>query len=69
MQRLLFQAEELANYKPTLDVRKLLSQLKEMQETVRAAMEMLEGTRHRVIFYEDVVSDAEVRFCNPIMSR
>jgi hypothetical protein len=57
----------LADYKPTLDVRKLVSQLNEMQENVRAAMEMLEGTRHRVIYYEDVVSDAQVRISNHVI--
>jgi hypothetical protein len=54
------QAEKLAGFKPTLDPRTLVAELQEEQRTQEMAIEMLAGTRHVVVYYEDVVSDPGV---------
>jgi hypothetical protein len=54
------QAEKLAGFKPTMDTRTLVAELQEEQRTQETAIEMLAGTRHVVVYYEDVVSDPGV---------
>ncbi|GAQ86632.1 P-loop containing nucleoside triphosphate hydrolases superfamily protein [Klebsormidium nitens] len=51
------EAEKLAEYKPELDPRTLVAKLRSVQATQEGALRMLAGTRHVVLYYEDVVAD------------
>jgi hypothetical protein len=54
------QADKLAHFKPRLNTETLLPHLRHVQQTVDTAMNLLNGTRHIVVYYEDVVSDPKV---------
>ncbi|XP_047337221.1 uncharacterized protein LOC124940730 [Impatiens glandulifera] len=51
------EAKILSRYKPTIDSESLVSNLDEMKVTMMRALEIFKGTRHMVLYYEDVVKN------------
>ncbi|XP_066330924.1 uncharacterized protein [Miscanthus floridulus] len=54
---MLNQAEILAQYKPTIDKKTLITELKRSDKLASAALVNFKNTRHVVLYYEDVVSN------------
>jgi hypothetical protein len=57
------QAEILAQYKPTIDKKTLITELKRSDKLAADALVNFKNTRHVVLYYEDVVSNRTVRRC------
>ncbi|XP_066330923.1 uncharacterized protein [Miscanthus floridulus] len=51
------EAEILAQYKPTIDKKTLITELKRSDKLASAALVNFKNTRHVVLYYEDVVSN------------
>jgi hypothetical protein len=54
------QAEILARYKPTIDVKTLITELKRSDKSAADALTNFKNTRHIVLYYEDVVKNRTV---------
>jgi hypothetical protein len=54
------QAEILARYKPTIDVKTLITELKRSDKLAADALTNFKNTRHIVLYYEDVVKNRTV---------
>jgi len=57
------QAEILAQYKPTIDKKTLITELKRSDKLASDALVNFKNTRHVVLYYEDVVSNRTVSRC------
>jgi hypothetical protein len=57
------QAEILAQYKPTIDKKTLITELKRSDKLASDALVNFKNTRHVVLYYEDVVSNRTVSLC------
>eukprot|EP00249_Psilotum_nudum_P012033 c23543_g1_i2 orf=833-1900(-) len=51
------EAETLAAYKPTINVAFLPENLKRVEEITKDALQFFNGTRHKIVYYEDLVND------------
>ncbi|KAJ4844752.1 hypothetical protein Tsubulata_003448, partial [Turnera subulata] len=54
------EAEILAKYKPTINTTLLISNLKQVEETTKKALEYFKSTRHIILYYEDIVKNRTV---------
>jgi hypothetical protein len=57
------QAEILAQYKPTIDKKTLITELKRSDKLASDALVNFKNTRHVVLYYEDVVRNRTVSRC------
>jgi hypothetical protein len=57
------QAEILAQYKPTIDKKTLIAELKRSDKFAADALVNFKNTRHVVLYYEDVVRSRTVSCC------
>lgn len=60
----MLQAEILAKYKPTINATLLVPQLEQVEQTTAKAIEYLRTTRHVVLYYEDLITNPNVRTCH-----
>ncbi|KAK9162965.1 hypothetical protein Syun_003867 [Stephania yunnanensis] len=51
------EAEILAKYKPTIDIKSMISNMKQLEEATVKALEYFMSTRHIVLYYEDLIND------------
>nr|GMD09907.1 P-loop containing nucleoside triphosphate hydrolases superfamily protein [Ipomoea batatas] len=58
---MLNQAEILASYKPTLDTKILVPNLKQVDDMVAKSLEYFKSTRHIILYYEDIIQNKTVR--------
>lgn len=56
------QAEILASYKPKLNVKRLISTLDHVERLVANTLQNFKGTRHMVVYYEDLVQNQTVSY-------
>uniref|UniRef100_A0A7C8ZW13 Uncharacterized protein n=1 Tax=Opuntia streptacantha TaxID=393608 RepID=A0A7C8ZW13_OPUST len=52
------EAQILASYKPRINAMELRPKLKQEEETIAKALEFFNSTRHIVLFYEDLITNA-----------
>lgn len=57
----LFQAEILAQFRPTINTTSLIPSLRQVEEMTTKALEYFKSTRHIVIYYEDILKNRTVR--------
>lgn len=53
----------LSKYKPVINSTSLVSDLKEVEETVSRALNYFNSTRHIVLYYEDLIRNKTVSGC------
>lgn len=58
---MLFQAAILARYKPTINAKLLIPNLREVEEMVTKSLEYFKSTRHIILYYEDIIKNHAVR--------
>ncbi|KAJ8438996.1 hypothetical protein Cgig2_012992 [Carnegiea gigantea] len=51
------EAQILASYKPRINAMELKPKLKQEEEAIARALEFFNGTRHLVLFYEDIITN------------
>lgn len=51
------EAEILARYKPSIDAKLLISDLKQVETMTAKALEYFKSTRHIVLYYEDIIKN------------
>lgn len=51
------EASTLSKYKPTINIASLTLDLREMEETAMKAQEYFNGTRHMILYYEDLIKN------------
>ncbi|XP_031129727.1 uncharacterized protein LOC116031620 [Ipomoea triloba] len=52
-----FEAEILASYKPTVDTKILVPNLKQVDDMVAKSLEYFKSTRHIILYYEDIIQN------------
>lgn len=55
------QANTLAEFKPIIDTQRLPINLQRVEEISRDVLRLFNGTRHMLLYYEDLVKDPEVQ--------
>lgn len=55
------QANKLAEFKPIIDTKRLPINLQRVEEISRDVLRLFNGTRHMLLYYEDLVKDPEVQ--------
>ena len=61
-----FQAEILAQYKPSINATLLIRDLKQVEDTAAKALQYFNSTRHTIFYYEDMVKNRTVRQTKPL---
>ncbi|GLU20001.1 hypothetical protein SLE2022_362190 [Rubroshorea leprosula] len=51
------EADALSSYKPTINSKSLMSDLKNVEMTAAKALEYFNSTRHFIVYYEDIVTN------------
>lgn len=52
------EASTLSKYKPTINIASLKLNLREMEATAKKALEYFNGTRHMILYYEDLIKNS-----------
>lgn len=57
---IMFQAEILARYKPTIDTETMIPKLRHSEQLMADSLRFFNTTHHIIVYYEDILKNQEV---------